>query len=126
MTTIRKPKIERRAKKRCRTALHVSLHLGTQATTVSTHDVCQNGLSCYLPEPLQLFTKYRFRLFVPHSDSKLTEIDGEGIVVRVEEVEREENNVFQTAFFFQHLDPGHTEILENFLVEEGHENEALS
>lgn len=118
MPTSKNPKVERRAKKRQRASLNIRVHVGTRATTVSTHDVCLNGLSCYLPEPLNLFTKYQFRLFVPLEDNQTEEIDGEGIVVRVEEVEVGEKNLFQTAFFFQHLDPGHMKVLEAFMTEE--------
>lgn len=122
MTTTKKPNLERRARTRHRTALDVSLQLGTQSTTVSTRDVCLSGLSCYLPEPLELFKKYRFRLFVPTREAK-EEIDGEGIVVRVEEVEVGDCNLFQTAFFFQHLDAGHVRILEQFMENEARETD---
>jgi len=115
MTATKDPSLERRAKKRLRADLKVAvldLHVPSK---VSTRDICAHGLSCFLPSPLSLFTKYRFQLFVPTEDDDSEEIDGEGIVVRVEEVEREGENVFQTAFFFQNFDTGHVATLENFL-----------
>ncbi|MCG3197335.1 MAG: PilZ domain-containing protein [Candidatus Omnitrophica bacterium] len=111
----KEPKVERRAKQRHRAEIEISVHLDARQTTVSTRDLCLNGLSCVLPEPLSLFTKYRFRLGIPQDNGEVQQLEGEGIVVRVEEVEVGEENLFQTAFFFQHLDPGHLRILEEFL-----------
>jgi hypothetical protein len=119
MPNSKNPKVERRAKTRHRAEIQIQLQLGPQQAAVSTRDVCMNGLSCHLPEPLNLFTKYRFRLFVPIEDGRPEEIDGEGIVVRVEEVEEGGANLFQTAFFFQHLDEGHLRTLESFLESVG-------
>lgn len=122
MIPSQKSKIERRSKERHRAALDVHFQLGTQSTTVSTRDVCLNGLSCFLAQPLELFTKYRFRLSVPTHERK-EEVDGEGIVVRVEEVEIGDQNLFQTAFFFQHLDAGHVRVLEQFMENEARETD---
>jgi hypothetical protein len=108
-------KIERRAKKRSRKNIRITLNHESEIKTASTHDISGSGLSCYLPTPLTLFTKYKFRLFVPAGGGKDEEIDGEGIVVRVEEVEVGGENLFQTAFFFQHLDDGHRKVLEDFI-----------
>lgn len=115
MTGSANPKMERRAKTRHPASIELHVQFDARSASVSTRDVCMNGLSCYLPEPLNLFTKYRFRLFIPNADGTSEEIDGEGIVVRVEEVEIDGQNVFQTAFFFQHLDEGHLKVLEGFL-----------
>jgi hypothetical protein len=115
MPNSRKPPIERRAGKRHRTQIQLHVQLDAHSTTVSTRDVCLNGLSCFLSEPLNLFTKYGFRLFVPLDEEGMEEIDGEGIVVRVEEVEVEGENLFQTAFFFQHIDDKHLKTLGDFL-----------
>ena len=109
------PKIERRSGKRFQTPIQLHLQDEGEATTVSTRDIGMNGLSCYLPRPLGLFTKYRFRLFVPDGEEGPREIDGEGIVVRVEEVEVRGEILFSTALFFQHLDDGHYQILDAYL-----------
>lgn len=115
MTGSTKPKIERRSKARHPAQIQLQVQFDAKSASVSTRDVCMSGLSCFLPEPLNLFTKYRFRLFIPCLDGTAEEIDGEGIVVRVEEVEIDGQNLFQTAFFFQHLDEGHLRVLEGFL-----------
>jgi hypothetical protein len=52
---------------------------------------------------------------VPVGDEDKEEIDGEGIVVRVEEVEVDGEIRFETAFFFQHLEKGHYKILDSYL-----------
>ena len=108
-------KIERRAKERSRKNIQLAIDHESEIKTVSTHDISGSGLCCFLPTPLTLFTKYKFRLFVPAGVGKDEEIHGEGIVVRVEEVEVGGENLFQTAFFFQHLDDGHRQILEDFV-----------
>ncbi|MCA9411146.1 MAG: PilZ domain-containing protein [Candidatus Omnitrophica bacterium] len=117
MTESQKPSVERRAHRRARENILVSVQDEDQSISVATRDVCPNGLSCVLPKPLSLFTKYRFALSVPASDGHLNEIDGEGIVVRVEEVEVDGEMQFETAFYFQHLDDGHQLVLEEFVQE---------
>ena len=115
MTESQKPSVERRAHRRARQNIQVSVQHEDQSISVATRDVCANGLSCHLPKPLSLFTKYRFALSVPTPDGKVKEIDGEGIVVRVEEVEVDGEMLFETAFYFQHLDDGHFQILDDFV-----------
>lgn len=110
-----KTPIERRSGRRHRAEVKVSVQHGPHVITVATHDICLNGLSCRLPYPLSLFTRYRFNLLVPVEEDEVREIDGEGIVVRVEEVEEGTETLFLTAFYFQHLDDGHVRLLENFL-----------
>jgi hypothetical protein len=110
------PKVERRGHHRARTTLEISLHHEQEVRTVKTENISMSGLSCNLPAPLTLYTKYGFRLFVPDGETGVREIDGEGIVVRVEEVEVDGEILFQTAFFFQHLDEGHRQILESYLT----------
>jgi PilZ domain-containing protein len=116
MPRSKNPKVERRAKKRSRKNIQLALDHESEIKTVSTHDISGSGLSCYLPTPLTLFTKYKFRLLVPMGEGGDEEIDGEGIVVRVEEVELAGENFFQTALFFQHLDDGHRRVLEDFIL----------
>ena len=115
MPNTKAPKIERRAEKRFRTGIQLQVHHENESFSVSTRDVGMNGLSCHLRTPLSLFTKYRFRLYVPVGDEDRQEIDGEGIVVRVEEVELDGEILFETAFFFQHLEKGHYKILDSYL-----------
>jgi hypothetical protein len=109
------PKVERRAGKRVRTGIQLQVQNANEMASVATRDVGMNGLSCHLSAPLSLFTKYRFRLSVPVGDEDKEEIDGEGIVVRVEEVEVDGEIRFETAFFFQHLEKGHYKILDSYL-----------
>lgn len=115
MPKTKPPKVERRAEKRFQTGIQLQLQHTDEMNSVATRDIGMNGLSCYLGVPLSLFTKYRFRLFVPDGDGENQEIDGEGIVVRVEEVEVEGEIRFETAFFFQHLEKGHYKILDSYL-----------
>lgn len=109
------PSVERRAQRRVRGNILLSVLHDDESISVATRDVCANGLSCHLPKPLSLFTKYRFALSVPTANGDLREIDGEGIVVRVEEVEIDGEMRFETAFYFQHLDEGHLAILSDFV-----------
>jgi hypothetical protein len=113
MPKTKPPKVERRAGKRIRTGIQLQVEHANELVSVSTRDIGMNGLSCHLRAPLSLFTKYRFRIFVPDSSGENQEIDGEGIVVRVEEVELEGEIRFETAFFFQHLEKGHYKILDS-------------
>ncbi len=113
--TEQQPSVERRAHPRARQTIQVSVQHDDQSISVATRDVCANGLSCHLPQPLSLFTKYRFALSVPTPNGEVKEIDGEGIVVRVEEVEVEGEMLFETAFYFQQLDDGHLQVLGDFV-----------
>jgi len=115
MSSPNKPEIERRAKQRYRATIPLHLHHDETPTQVPTRDICLHGLSCRLPSPLNLFTKYRFRLMVPVEEGRVEEVDGEGIVVRVEEEEVDGRILFETALYFQQLDDGHRRILETFL-----------
>jgi len=115
MPKSKQPNVERRASKRSRTQVQLNVVHESEIKTTSTHDISTGGFCCYLPMPLSLFTKYRFRLFVPVNEGEVREIDGEGVVVRVEEVEVAGENLFQTAFFFQQLDVGHEKVLEAYL-----------
>jgi len=95
---------ERRVYPRAKVRVSVDVQSEESTRRCISTNVSQNGVCCLMANPIPLFTRVRVSLCAP-GDEKGTDalppVECEGIIVRQEEVETPEGDLFETAIFFQ-------------------------
>jgi hypothetical protein len=95
---------ERRKHPRRQVRVPVNVRSGEAGQGGFSTNVSRSGICCLMAEPIPLFTRVSVALRAPQRSSGAggtRELECEGIVVRQEEVETAEGDLFETAIFFQ-------------------------
>lgn len=91
---------ERRKHPRARIRIPISVRSAEGGRGCYSTNVSRSGVCCLMAEPIPLFTRVSVALRAAQS-GETAELECEGIVVRQEEVETPEGDLFETAIFFQ-------------------------
>ena len=110
---------ERRSYPRASVAVDFSIKSGEHLLSASTENISAKGLYCPLNHHIPLFTKLGICLMIPSPNDTTGEemeaISCDGVVVRVEKSLVDDNEVFNTAIFFTHIDPAAVEKLQDYV-----------
>lgn len=95
---------ERRRHPRARVKIPVNIRSAQAGEGCFSTNISLSGICCLMAEPIPLFTRVSVGLQVPLGKSEnagARVLECEGIIVRQEEVETPEGDLFETAIFLQ-------------------------
>jgi len=110
---------DRRGHPRTQLTIPVHVRSGESVRDCISTNVSRSGVCCLMTEPIPLFTRVRVALCAPGSNAKTEAGAGmecDGIVVRQEEVETPQGDLFETAIFFQDPPQGIGEFLTSYVI----------
>ena len=89
---------------------------GAGGVSARSENISRKGISCSIPEHIELFSKLTVSLKVENPAGELRKLSCDGVVVRIDpESPDEKVDEYSVAIYFTNLSPDTADVIDNYL-----------